>query len=65
MARSEEPKSDRSFESLTERFRPKAKRLVVALRVALAPLSLVVVVSETGRSQARQQWLWASGKSVV
>ena len=58
-----EPKTDRSIESLSERFRPKAQKALTNLRGRLCLLNLIVVVSETWRSRERQQWLYASGRT--
>lgn len=57
-----EPATCCSFDVLDPRFRPKAERVVAALRARLAPLRLFPVVSETKRSVERQLWLYESDR---
>lgn len=57
-----EPKIDKSLESLSEGFRPKAVKLISNLRARLCIQEVLVIVSETWRSRERQIWLYDSGR---
>lgn len=54
--------TDRSFDSLSGAFRPKAEALLGELQVIFSPLGIRVAVAETRRGRARQVFLYGIGR---